>query len=530
MTTPIWMAAPPEVHSALLSSGPGPGPLLAAAATWTSLSAEYASAADQLTALLGAMQAGAWDGPAAELYMAANAPYVAWLMQANADSAAVAAQYETAVAAYSAALVTMPTLAELAANHASHAVLVATNFFGINTIPIALNEADYVRMWVQAATVMGTYQAVAGTAVASAPRTTPAPRIVKSAATASDPSSNPGDSLAGVLDQLLTPFLNQLSAALNQLGLQLTVNPFAPLHPGTTPLSLILNDLQGMYEGIFVYGLPAILAAQTPTQFFAALFIVVAQGTIDTILAVIQFAVQYPLVLAAALPLLIAPLGAVGGFAGLAGLAAVSTVPAVAPAVPQLPLAVGLTPITPTVASSATAPAAVPVSVPAPTAAPAPAPPPPPGAFPYLVGGSSTGSGMSTRAKAQEPTHDRAAVPSTVAAAASIRDRAQTSRRRRAEVKQLGRGYECMDLDPELDLEPDASPHGTGRGTSVVTSTQGAGTLGFAGTTHAAAATEAAGLTTLAGDAFTGRLAMPMMPSTWDPDQPAKAGEGGDDG
>ena len=197
----MWFAFPPEVHSSLLSTGPGPGALLAAAEAWRTLAAEYTSAATELAGALAAAQATAWAGPTAERFVAAHQPFVLWLGHAGTVANAVATGHETAAAAHTSALAAMPTLAELAANHAVHGVLLATNFFGINTIPIALNEADYIRMWVQAATVMSVYEAVSEESLAATPTTSPAPRIVAAAAVpAEDSGSVSGDPTELILD------------------------------------------------------------------------------------------------------------------------------------------------------------------------------------------------------------------------------------------------------------------------------------------------------------------------------------------
>lgn len=223
MTFPMWFAVPPEVPSAWLSTGMGPGPLLAAARAWHALAAQYTEIATELASVLAAVQASSWQGPSADRFVVAHQPFRYWLTHAATVATAAAAAHETAAAGYTSALGGMPTLAELAANHAMHGALVTTNFFGVNTIPIALNEADYLRMWIQAATVMSHYQAVAHESVAATPSTPPAPQIVTSAASSAASSSFPDPT------QLILQLLKDFLELLRYLAVELLPGPLGDL-------------------------------------------------------------------------------------------------------------------------------------------------------------------------------------------------------------------------------------------------------------------------------------------------------------
>ncbi|AKC37768.1 PPE family protein [Mycolicibacterium phlei] len=463
MTAPIWMAEPPEVHSALLSAGPGPGAVLAAALQWQEIADNYARTAVELTQILAGVQASSWQGPSASEYVAAHVPYLAWLEQAAVESGVIAAQHETTAAAYGSALMAMPTLVELAANHVTHGVLVGTNFFGINTIPIALNEADYVRMWVQAAAAMSTYQATTEAMTSAIPPTQQAPPILAPGGEArSDQSDIPGSP-----DQI-SKMLQGFQQWFEKMG----------FNPATSAVLAVIM--------LFLYDL-----------------------------------LWYPYYASYLLPFLIPALSGLSGLAALIHLRpAPVAVPAPAPAAsaerpvfravhrPEPGVAAAALPamsVTPSGGSSAITPASS-GTVPAPSPAPAPL-----SGITYAIPGlvpPGVSFGPKGAAKSSENAVDT--VDATAAASATVLAQARRRQRAKSKARIGGQRYEYLEEAAGMGAE---GGHSAETGEHAATS-RGAGPLGFAGTVPAATSTHTARTVRLASDDT--RQVAPMLPSTWE--------------
>jgi PPE-repeat protein len=254
-----FAARPPEVNSALMYSGSGAGPLMAASSSFSALSSELSSNAASYESIISQL-GSEWTGPSSTAMAASAQTYIGWLTTTSAQLQDAAAAATSSAAAYEAAHAATIPPPVVAANRAQLAVLVATNILGQNTPAIAANEAMYGEFWAQDAAAMYGYSAAAS--AASSGLTPP-----------TDPTENtnpagPGQQAAAVSQAVGS---NGSSATLNN-ALSGTQNAASSLAsqaalPAQDSVGSILSALNGLFlvpiVGNSIYNVGVTLAWNT---------------------------------------------------------------------------------------------------------------------------------------------------------------------------------------------------------------------------------------------------------------------------
>ncbi|OBI00455.1 PPE family protein [Mycobacterium sp. E2733] len=159
---------PPEVNSTRMYTGPGAGPMLAAAAAWDEVAAQLHATAASQSSVVSGLTAG-WRGPSSATMAAAAAQYMVWMSTTAGQAELTAAQARAAAGAFETAFAATVPPASVAANRARLLALIATNFFGQNTPAIMATQAEYLEMWAQDAGAMYGYAASSSAAAQLAP-------------------------------------------------------------------------------------------------------------------------------------------------------------------------------------------------------------------------------------------------------------------------------------------------------------------------------------------------------------------------
>jgi PPE-repeat protein len=250
-------AYPPEVNSARMYTGPGSGPMLAAAEAWDGLAAELHSAANSYQSVVSGLTAGPWLGPASASMSAAAASYAAWMRATATQAEETGAQAKAAATAYQAAFASTVPPPIVVANRTRLMTLVATNLFGLNTQAIAATEAQYAEMWAQDAAAMYSYAASSASATTLTPfnppqeNTNPTGPAGQAAAV-----SQAGGTAAGNAQSTISSIQQALSAAPSALS-----SAAAPAASSSDLLTIldVLSDLISIFldlpadlAGIFV--------------------------------------------------------------------------------------------------------------------------------------------------------------------------------------------------------------------------------------------------------------------------------------
>jgi PPE-repeat protein len=236
-----FASRPPEINSALIYSGAGAGPLMAAASSFNNLSSELTSNAASYESVISQLTGSEWTGPSSEAMSAAAQPYITWLDTTSAQLRVAATQATASAAAYEAAFAASIPPPVILANRTTLATLVATNILGQNTPAIAANEAMYGEFWAQDAAAMYGYASSASAASSTltpltppAQNTNPAGQGQQSAAVGNAVGSNGTNA---TLNNSLGGLQNAASSA---------ANPAAAL-PAQDTIGSVLSALNGLF-------------------------------------------------------------------------------------------------------------------------------------------------------------------------------------------------------------------------------------------------------------------------------------------
>jgi PPE-repeat protein len=233
---------PPEINSGRMYSGPGSGPLLAAAQAWVALADELYTAASGYQSVVSELTP-AWSGPSSASMSAAAASYVEWLSTTAAKAEQSATQAQSAAAAYETAFAMTVPPPVIAANRSLLAALVATNFFGQNTPAIAATEIQYAEMWAQDAVAMYGYAASSASTTTLTPFTQPQQNTDPASSTSQAAAvSQAANTTAGDAQSAVSSAQQAFSAVPNALQSLATSDSAATGSAATDPLGT-LSDL-----------------------------------------------------------------------------------------------------------------------------------------------------------------------------------------------------------------------------------------------------------------------------------------------
>jgi PPE-repeat protein len=238
-----FAAVPPEINSERMYSGPGSGPMLAAAAAWDGLADELHSAAAAYEAEIAGLTDGPWLGPASASMAAAAATHTEWLNATAAQAEQTATQATAAASAYEAAFAMTVPPPVIAANRSLLMSLVATNILGQNTPAIAITEAQYGQMWAQDAAAMYGYAGSSASSTTLTPFTPPLPTTNSGgpASQAAGAAHATGASAATNSQTMLSQLTSTVPAALQ--GLASPLQSTSATASSTSGLAGILQSL-----------------------------------------------------------------------------------------------------------------------------------------------------------------------------------------------------------------------------------------------------------------------------------------------